>query len=131
MISRLQVATVYVSDIEVAIDFYANKLGFDVVADWRSDDGTERMVFTLPPGAETEIGLYAPGPDDPRIGSASGLVFTADNIRETVRELADRDVRFTGDVIVHDYGEGDGPGDTGDLEAELIDPDGNTFLLHS
>ena len=130
MISRLQVVTVFVRDIEEALPFYTDALGFDVVADWRGDDG-DRMVFTLPPGAETEIGLYAPGVDDPRIGVSTGFVFTAEDIRDTVAELKQRGVRFTRDIVVHDYGEGDRPDDPGDLEAEFVDPDGNSFLLHS
>jgi catechol 2,3-dioxygenase-like lactoylglutathione lyase family enzyme len=124
------VATVFVSDIDTALEFYVGALGFDVVADWRGEDG-DRMVFTLPPGAETEIGLYSPGPDDPRIGISTGLVFTADDIRATVVELVQRGVEFLGDVVTHDYGEGDKPGDSGDFEAEFRDPDGNRFLLHS
>ena len=130
MISRLQVATVFVSDLERAIEFYVGTLGFALVADWRGDEG-DRMVFTLPPGGGSEIGLYAPEPGDPRIGGASGLVFTADDIRETVAELTSRGVVFTRDLIVHDYGDGDRPDDAGDLEAEFTDPDGNRFTLHS
>lgn len=130
MISRLQVATVFVSDVERAIEFYVGVLGFDLVADWHGDDG-DRMVFTLPPGGGTEVGLYAPGSGDPRIGSASGLVFTGNDIRETVAELKSRGVEFTRDIVIHDYGEGDRPDDAGDLEAEFTDPDGNRFTLHS
>lgn len=130
MINRLQVATVYVSDIERAIEFYVGALGFDLVADWRGDDG-DRMVFTLPPGAESEIGLYSPGASDARVGASSGLVFTAEDVRVTVAELKARGVEFTRDIVMHEYGEGDRPEDTGDLEAEFVDPDGNRFLLHS
>jgi len=130
MISRLQVATVYVSDLERAMEFYVDVLGFDLVADWRGDDG-DRMVFTLPPGGGSEIGLYSPEPGDPRIGTASGLVFTADDIRETVAELRSRGVVFTRELVMHDYGDGDRPGDEGDLEAEFADPDGNRLTLHS
>lgn len=130
MISRLQVATVYVSDLDAAIDFYVGTLGFDLVADWRGEDG-DRMVFTLPPGAGTEIGLYAPGGDDPRVGASSGLVFTSPDVRATVSELQNRGVVFTRDIVMHEYGEGDRPEDTGDLEGEFVDPDGNRFLIHS
>lgn len=130
MISRLQVATVFVSDLDRAIAFYVDTLGFEVVADWRGTDG-DRMVFTLPKGAETEIGLYAPPPGDPRIGSSSGLVFTAPDVRETVANLKQRGVEFTREIVMHDHGDGDRPEDTGDLEAEFTDPDGNRFLLHS
>jgi catechol 2,3-dioxygenase-like lactoylglutathione lyase family enzyme len=130
VISRLQVATVFVSDIDNALRFYSETLGFDVVADWRGEDG-DRMVFTLPPGAETEIGLYCPGSNDPRVGAATGMVFTADDIRSTVAELKERGVEFVQDIVVHDYGEGDTPEDAGDLDAEFVDPDGNRFRLHS
>jgi catechol 2,3-dioxygenase-like lactoylglutathione lyase family enzyme len=130
VINRLQVATVFVSDIERASEFYVEVLGFDLVADWHGHDG-ERMLFTLPPGGGTEVGLYSPGATDPRIGAASGLVFTADDIRETVAELKSRGVEFTRDIVMHDYGDGDRSGDTGDLEAEFADPDGNRFVLHS
>ena len=130
MISRLQVATVFVSDVERAIEFYVGVLGFDLVADWHGDEG-DRMVFALPSGGGTEVGLYAPGSADPRIGAASGLVFTADDIRETVAEMKSRGVVFTRDIVMHDYGEGDRASDTGDLEAEFVDPDGNRFTLHS
>jgi len=42
-----------------------------------------------------------------------------------------RCVEFLEDVVTHDHGESDKPGDTGDIEAEFQDPDGNRFLLHS
>jgi hypothetical protein len=50
---------------------------------------------------------------------------------ETVAELMQRCVELLGDVVTHDYGESDKPGDTGDIEAEFQDPDGNRFLLHT
>jgi len=130
VITRLQVVTVYVTDVDAALAFYVDILGFDLVADWRGDDG-DRMAFTLPPDGQTEMGLYAPGAGDHRIGTKTGFVFTADDVRSTVEELKQKGVRFTRDLVMHDYGEGDRAGDTGDLEAEFADPDGNTFLLHS
>lgn len=129
MISRVQVVTVFVRDLDAALPFYRDVLGFDLVADWRGEDG-ERMLFLLPPGAETELGLYAPAGDDPRIGRATGIVFTADDIRDTVASLRSRGVVID-DIVVHDYGSGDRPGDTGDLECSFVDPDGNRFVLHS
>lgn len=120
----------FVSNLERAVEFYVGILGFELVADWQGADG-DRMIFTLPPGGGAEIGLYAPGAGDARIGTASGLVFTAEDIRATFVELKSRGVNFTKDVVIHDYGDGDRPGDTGDLEAEFTDPDGNRFVLHS
>jgi len=130
MISRIQVVTVHVSDIERSVAFYTSVLGFEVVADWQGEAG-DRMVFVLPPGAETELGLYCAGVPDRRVGSGEGVVLTSDDIRATVEALRERGVRFTRDLVMHDYGEGDLPSDTGDLEAEFADPDGNRFVLHS
>lgn len=128
-ITRLQVATVYVTDAGAAAEFWAEKLGFSIVADW--SDGDERMVFVRPPDAVTEVGLYQVPPGDVRVGGSTGLVFTSDDIRGSVREMKSRGVPIVADVIAHDYGEGDFEGDPGDLEATFADPDGNTFLLHS
>jgi catechol 2,3-dioxygenase-like lactoylglutathione lyase family enzyme len=130
VISRIQVVTVHVSDIHRSIAFYTTVLGFDVVADWRGDGG-ERMVFVLPPGAQTELGLYCAGVPDPRVGSGEGIVLTADDIRETVESLRRQGVHFTRELTMHDYGDGDRESDTGDIEAEFADPDGNRFVLHS
>ena len=81
MITRLQVVT----DIDTALAFYADILGFDLVADWRGDG--DRMAFTLPLAGQTEIGLPAPGAGDHLIGTKTGFVFTADDVRSTVEEL--------------------------------------------
>lgn len=129
-ITRLQVATVYVRDVEAARRFWVDKLDFLEVADWRGEGG-DRMVFVRPRDAITEIGLYQTGPDDDRPGRSTGLVFTSDDVRKSVEQLRERGVAIVSDTIVHDYGEGDFDEDAGDLEATFADPDGNTFLIHS
>jgi catechol 2,3-dioxygenase-like lactoylglutathione lyase family enzyme len=129
-ISRLQVATVYVSDAGNAIDFWTKQLKFEMVADWSGENG-DRMVFVRPADAITEIGLYQAGSGDLRVGKPTGLVFTSPDVRSTVKQLKERGVKIVADIVMHDYGEGDGPEDTGDLEATFADPDGNTFLIHS
>jgi hypothetical protein len=54
------------------------------------------------------------------------MVFTAENIEATYLELKERGVHFTKELIRHGYGQGEG-----DQEANFVDPDGNTFLLHT
>lgn len=128
MISHLQVVTIYVSDLDQALDFYQNKLGFELFADWRDEHSDDRMLFLAPKGAqETEIGLYAPPAGDPRIGASTGMVFTAEDVEATYDELKARGVHFPKELTVLPYGNRPG----GDLEAEFVDPDGNTFLLHT
>lgn len=127
MISHLQVVTVYVRDLDQALAFYTQKLGFIVLEDWRGEHSEDRMLFLAPEGAkETELGLYAPPAGDPRIGASTGIVFTAKDIRATYQELKTKGVHFTSELITLPYGK-----DGGDLEAQFVDPDGNTFLLHT
>lgn len=131
MISHLQMITIYVRDVDRALDFYTNTLGFVKTAEY--DDGQgERLVWVVPEPAlradlSTEIALYAPADkNDPRIGATSGVVFTAPDIEATYRELKRRGVHFTLELVRHNYGKGEG-----DQEANFVDPDGNLFLLHT
>ena len=129
MISHLQMITIFVSDLDQALAFYTEKLGFIKTAEFK--DEQQHLAWVVPaPAASvdlaTEIALYAPGGDDPRIGRASGLVFTATDVEATYRELRSRGVQFTLDLIRHAYGKG-----SGDQEARFVDPDGNEFLLHT
>jgi len=129
MISHLQMITIYVSDLEQAVQFYTKKLGFVRTAEF--DDGNQQLVWVIPSLAAevdhaTEIALYAPGEGDPRVGAASGIVFTANDIEATYLELKERGVQFTKELIRHEYGEGEG-----DQEARFVDLDGNEFLLHT
>ena len=133
MISNLQMITIYVSDMARAVEFYTEKLGFIQVAEYNDEKDTH-LVWVMPQLAKndplaTQIGLQQSGKDDPRIGSVSGMVFTtktAEEIETTYHDLLNRGVRFTMELVRHDYGEG-----PGDQEARFVDPDGNEFLLHT
>ena len=129
MISHLQMVTVFVGNMQRAVEFYIEKLGFVVVGEYR--DAENYFTWVVPEGAQhslhrTLIGLFEPEPGDPRIGNVDGMVFTADDIEATYHELKAKGVTFTLDLLRHDYGKGDG-----DQEARFIDPDGNEFLLHT
>jgi catechol 2,3-dioxygenase-like lactoylglutathione lyase family enzyme len=130
MITHLQMISIYVSDLERALDFYTQKLGFEKTAEFDDNQGT-KLAWVVPKPAltvdlATEIALCEVAPDDPRIGVVSGMVFTAENIEATYLELKERGVHFTKELIRHGYGQGDG-----DQEANFVDPDGNMFLLHT
>lgn len=126
MISHVQLITIYVRNLEIALAFYTRRLGFQKLAEWTDGQG-ERLYFLAPAGAkETEVALYAPPPGDARIGAASGIVFTSSDIAATYAAMVAAGVRFTQPLTRLPYGQGDG-----DLEAAFVDPDGNQFLLHS
>lgn len=134
MISNLQMVTIYVSDMQRAVKFYTEQLGFVQVAEY--NDGMDNyLTWVMPRPARaddlaTQIALQElADKNDPRIGSTSGMVFTtrtAEEIETTYHELKSRGVHFTLELVRHDYGKG-----LGDQEARFVDPDGNEFLLHT
>jgi lactoylglutathione lyase len=134
MISNLQMITIYVRDMNRAVEFYTEKLGFATLAEY--NDGSDNyLTWVIPQPARkdelaTQIALQElADKNDPRIGSISGLVFTtqtAEEIETTYHELKERGVHFPLELVRHNYGKG-----PGDQEARFVDPDGNEFLLHT
>jgi catechol 2,3-dioxygenase-like lactoylglutathione lyase family enzyme len=127
MISRLNVASIYVLDKEEALDFYVNKLGLEKGNDVQQGD--YRWLTVRAPGNQpTEISLEQPGPplhDENTAdrlrelmakGALSGLVFIADDVRALYDALRERGVTdFTQEPTEHFYG----------VDMGLRDPFGN------
>jgi catechol 2,3-dioxygenase-like lactoylglutathione lyase family enzyme len=115
MITKLNVATIYVLDKEEALDFYVNKLGLEVGNDVRQGD--YRWLTVRVPGGETEVSLEQPGAplhDEATAaqirelitkGAMSGLVFVTDDVRGLYDALRERGVTdFTQEPTDHFYG---------------------------
>jgi catechol 2,3-dioxygenase-like lactoylglutathione lyase family enzyme len=116
MISRLNVATIYVLDKDEALDFYVNKLGLEKGNDVQQGD--YRWVTVRAPGDQpTEISLEQPGPplhDEATgnqlrelitKGALGGLVFITTDARAYYDELRERGVTdFTQEPTEHFYG---------------------------
>ncbi|MGO4691615.1 VOC family protein [Glaciibacter sp. 2TAF33] len=115
MITRLNVASIYVLDKDEALDFYVNKLGLEKGNDVRQ--GEYRWLTVRVPGGATEISLEQPGPplhDEAtaeRIrelitkGALNGLVFITDDARALYDTLRERGVTdFTQEPTEHFYG---------------------------
>jgi catechol 2,3-dioxygenase-like lactoylglutathione lyase family enzyme len=116
MISRLNVATIYVLDKDEALDFYVNKLGLEKGNDVQQGD--YRWVTVRAPGDRpTEISLEQPGPplhDEATgnqlrelitKGALGGLVFITTDARAYYDELRERGVTdFTQEPTEHFYG---------------------------
>ena len=103
-ITRVQTVGVYVSDQQAALDFYKNKLGFEVRQDMPmgGPDGP-RWIEVLPPGSETGIVLSTPegmGGHADRIGTFTNIIMTADDVQKTYDQLSGRGVRFTEQRVV-------------------------------
>jgi uncharacterized glyoxalase superfamily protein PhnB len=131
MITKLNVASIYVLDKDEALDFYVNKLGLEKGNDVRQGD--YRWLTVRVPGEHgTEISLEQPGSplhDDATAaqirdlitkGAMSGLVFVTDDVRGLYEELKSRGVTdFTQEPTDHFYG----------TDMGLRDPFGNAIRI--
>jgi len=118
---HIAIVTVSVSDQNRALDFYINKLGFEVRADTPLGEGRRWLEVGLP-GAQTRIVLaqgYGSSDENP-VGKFTGLVLDADDIQATYETLRQRDVPFS---------EPPTPQSWGMLQAIFQDQDGNSFVL--
>jgi catechol 2,3-dioxygenase-like lactoylglutathione lyase family enzyme len=134
MISNLQMITLYVRDMQRAVELYTEKLGFVKLAEYNDGKDNYRTQVIPQPASKddlaTQIALQElADKNDPRLGSNSGMVFavqTAQEIESTYHELKRRGVHFIMELVRHEYGKG-----PGDQEARFVDPDGNELLLHT
>ena len=131
MITRLNVASIYVLDKEEALDFYVNKLGLEKGNDVKQGD-YRWLTVRVPGHKDVEISLEQPGPplhDEATAeqlrelitkGALSGLVFHTDDIDALYEMLQERGVTdFTQEPIDHFYGKDMG----------LRDPFGNAIRI--
>jgi len=115
MITKLNVASIYVLDKEEALDFYVNKLGLEKGNDVKQ--GNYRWLTVKVPGETTEISLEQPGPplhDEATTeqlrelitkGAMGGLVFITDDAHALYESLKQRGVTdFTQEPTEHFYG---------------------------
>ena len=116
MITRLNVASIYVLDKEEALDFYVNRLGLEKGSDVRQGD-YRWLTVRVPGERATEISLEEPGPplhDEATgaqirelitKGAIGGLVFITDDARALYETLQSRGVTdFTQEPTDHFYG---------------------------
>jgi catechol 2,3-dioxygenase-like lactoylglutathione lyase family enzyme len=116
VISRLNVASIYVLDKDEALDFYVNKLGLEKGNDVRQGD-YRWLTVRVPGDKATEISLEQPGPplhDEATAerlrelitkGALGGLVFITDDARGLYDTLKARGVEdFTQEPTDHFYG---------------------------
>jgi len=131
MITRLNVASIYVLDKDEALDFYVNKLGLEKGADFTQGD-YRWLTVRVPGEPGIEISLEQPGPplhDEATAeqirelitkGAMSGLVFHTDDARALYEQLQERGVTdFTQEPTEHFYG----------TDMGLRDPFGNAIRV--
>jgi predicted enzyme related to lactoylglutathione lyase len=118
MISKVNTVGVYVSDQQRALEFYRDRLGFEVLNDAPMGEDA-RWIEVAPPGAHTRLVLFTPDGQEDRIGGFSNVIFDCDDIEATHRELSARGVEFPDAPSKQEWG----------WWATIRDPDGNVHGL--
>jgi catechol 2,3-dioxygenase-like lactoylglutathione lyase family enzyme len=132
MITRLNVASIYVLDKEEALDFYVNKLGLEKGNDVRQGDYRWLTVRVPGDSSSVEVSLEQPGPplhDEATAdrlrelitkGALGGLVFITDDAKGLYDTLKARGVTdFTQEPTEHFYG----------IDMGIRDPFGNPIRI--
>jgi len=113
----LEVVVVPVGDVDRAIAFYRDQLGFHLDHDTHAGD--QRFAQLTPPGSGCSIVLSAPPPMPP--GSLKGVQLVVADAYRAREELVERKVA-AGDIDVIDERDG------GTLFG-FTDPDGNSWVV--
>lgn len=93
---RLHSVNIYVKDQDRSLEFYLDKLGFDLAFDSRTQSG-ERLVAVAPPDGTAVLRLIAPRPDSESyklIGRPTQIAFLTEDVLAKFREWSRRGVRF-------------------------------------
>jgi catechol 2,3-dioxygenase-like lactoylglutathione lyase family enzyme len=126
VITHVHSVAIVVSDLDRAMKFYRDGLGFEVTADRVDPESIDNRWLTLKPKwGQTNIMLLKPSLPrtelSSRVGKPTYIVFETADIRAECELLKSHNARII-----------DGPkraGWGGAIEAHFADPDGNTFLL--
>ena len=121
MITNLNFVTVVVNDQDAALDFWTNKLGFEMRGD-RAFKGLPRFLTVAPKGQkEPEIVLVKTGASNIQQphGGHTGLVFRTDDCRRDFATLKERGVKFISEPTELPFG----------IQALFSDLDGNLFFI--
>lgn len=117
----MRFASLFVSDEDKAVDFYTNKLGFRLVADFPTPFGGRFLMFA-PPGGGANIVLTKPVPTIPaKVGGMTNIAWEVDDLQATYEALKAKGVEFTMEPKQQPWG---------GTQAMFADQDGNIMQLH-
>ena len=120
MIRGIKIVSIPVSNQDVSLKFYTEKVGFEVATD-QPFDGTQRWIELLIPGADTSLALFTPPGQEDRVGSFQPLTFWCDDVFATAKLLKSKGVEFEAEPRKEVWG----------TMAIFKDPDGNKFVFSS
>jgi serine phosphatase RsbU (regulator of sigma subunit)/uncharacterized glyoxalase superfamily protein PhnB len=119
---RLQFVSIFVRDQERSLEFYRDKLGFNVMLDVRFASGN-RYIQVSPPDGTSSLALVLPRPDsdeDELVGRSGSVSFVSEDVLAKYKEWSERGVTFTVPPQKPAWG---------GIFCRFEDPDGNPFML--
>jgi catechol 2,3-dioxygenase-like lactoylglutathione lyase family enzyme len=120
MITQLKFVGIPTNDQDRALEFYTQKLGFEVSTDQVFDE-KQRWIELRIANSPTRVVLFTPQGHENRIGTFFNGSFACDDVSATYRQLKGRGVTFLQEPQKQPWGE----------FATFKDPDGNQFVLSS
>ena len=119
-VNKLSMVSVVVSDMRMAKEFYAEKLGLEVATDYRRNDDNWWVTLTFPGGgASITLARSSTTSNEPPKPGTLALYLSTPDIATAHKELNEKGVT-TGEVRDDLYGPGSGV-----KFFQLQDPDGN------
>jgi lactoylglutathione lyase len=118
----ISVVSLFVNDVDRAVDFYTNKLGWEKTMDVPMGEDS-RWVTVAPKGERTSFTLTKGGPmwSADKVGGFSGVIIEVDDVFKTHTELEQRGVAFSEPPRNEPWGGW----------AMFTDSEGNVHGLHS
>ena len=118
----ISVVTLFVNDVDRAIDFYNKKLDWEKTLDAPMGDGS-RWVTVAPKGAQTAFTLSKDSPtwSSDKVGGFSGVVLEVDDVYQAQAQLTKAGIEFTEAARSEPWGGW----------AMFKDSEGNVYGMHS
>lgn len=120
MIRGVKIVSIPVSNQDVSLKFYTEKLGFKVATDQAFGPG-QRWIELLIPGSDVNLALFTPPGHEDRIGGFQPLTFWCNDVFATAKMLEANGVKLSEQPKKETWG----------TMAKFQDPDGNEFVFSS
>lgn len=120
MIRGVKIVSIPVSNQDISLKFYTEKLGFKVATDQSMGPG-QRWIELSIPGSTTNIALFTPPGHESRIGGFQPMTFWCDDVFATATMLKSNGVELDEEPRKEVWG----------TMAKFKDPDGNVFVFSS
>jgi len=87
------------ADVDKAVDFYRDTLGFDVTMDEKFADGQMRWVELVPPGSSTALAIAPPPPDTKAEPIRTGIIISTSDVEADHKALKDEGVDVDEEIM--------------------------------